>query len=256
MKHVLALLTFSCLCGCVKDSDYSFTSTYDHEISDVKVTLTSGSLPANGMSMDTVTISILSNDLNDSISITGLNLAITTTAGTFVGSTMPTLSLVPAYTYDSVSKQRVLMARAYLVSPTSLDTAAIKVTYLQAEKDTTVTFYRVYPTKLKLTPSTLWIAPFFDVEDTIYAKISGGPGSPTAGDSIMISAWDTTYKIRLGTFRVANTKSDATGQCYFVYVLGDSVINGVNYYGTVNLTGMAANGTPKEVLDTVTIYSR
>ena len=235
-KRSLYLLCSAAFGSCVKDSSYQYNNVYKDEISSLVISLSRDSIPADGSTLDTITCQILPKDSQDSLNLSSMNLTITTTAGTFTENNSQTYSLTPTYSLDSSGKRRVISVQAILQSSTKVDTAKLSFKFLSIEIDTAISFYRVYTSGMKLSAASLSIQPDFSAEDTIYVQLMRSPGTPTSGSPISLMAYDSTGLNPLGTWRVMNTKSNATGGAYFIFVLGDSTLNGRNYTGAEGST--------------------
>jgi|SRR6185312_2760119 len=251
----MTFLFFCILSGCIKDQDYNFSNIYNSELNSITFSFSADSLAADGNSTAVINITILAKDSNDSLNSGLLNLNVSTSYGIFLDNSQASINVVPTYKLDSTGSKRILTAQITLQSSVKSDTAKLKFKYLGVEKDTAIYFYKVYPEKIKLTASSLFISPDFKTEDTIFAHQSRMTGIPTLGNPVQVSAFDSGYQRKLGTFRIINNKSNSVGNAYFVYVLGDSALNFTNYFGTVNIIGSAPTNT-SPVFDTLKIYSR
>ena len=255
MKFALTFLLCFVIFGCVKDSQYTFSNTYNLESNSVKISLQSTLLAANGSAKDTITLAVLNTDLVDSVNVSALTFTITTSAGSFLENGLQTISIAPSYKLDSSGTKRILRAQVTLQSSAKVETSNLIIKYLSIQKDTSVNFYRVFPDKLTLSASSLSISPNFQTEDTIFAKLSSSKGTPSAGDNIIIKGYDSLFNKSYGIFRVSNNLSDVFGRAYFIYVLGDSTINVTNYRGKINLVASAADSSISPLTDTISIYS-
>jgi hypothetical protein len=254
MRYYAAIFLLFLLAGCIKNKDYTPLVLYDNKVNSLTMTLSVDSLPADGASKDTINLFFLKNDTNDSLNIAQLSLTVTTSAGTFVPNGLATLTLSPTYKLDS-ARNLNLTAQVILQSSTKTGPAQLRITYSSVEVDTSLYFYRVYPDNLVLTTSSLATTPDFKTTDTIYAQLSKKGGTPSQGDSIRMVAFDASFTNALGIINPTLTKSNATGLGVFTFVLGDAAINNINYTGTINLIGTAANGA-SGLKDTIKIYSR
>jgi hypothetical protein len=255
-KQFLIILSMALLlAGCIKDSDYTAAHAYQTELKSIKVQISPDSIPADGNTQAKIDILVLPDDTKDSINLAGFNFTVTTTLGTFSSNNQSTITLGPSFKLDSTGTKRQYIAEMMLVSGTKSGKAIIKIKYSNVEVDTTMRFYLSYPDRLRLSASSLSIAPDFKTEDTINVQLSSATGLPSSGSATTLSAYDSTGKKPLGLFRVANNKSNASGLCSFIFVLGDSTINGNNYRGAVNFEAAAFNGTDS-VKTNLTIYSR
>jgi len=255
MKPKAILIMSVLIAGCIKNSSYSPVTIYNDKLNDLSISFTLDSLPADGASKDTLNLIFLKGDLKDSINISALNLSVTTSAGTFVNNGMQSLSITPQYKLDTANNLE-LIAQVILQSSAKKDSARLKFTYAGVEKDSIITFYAVFPDKISLSASTLQVSPNFKTEDTVYAQLSRkGGGTPTAGAAVTLVAWDDKFTETLGIYRTSNGKSNAMGQCSFIFVLGDSTLNHTNYTGTINLVGATSNSSGP-IMDTIQIYSR
>jgi len=247
---VLSLL----LLGCIKDSPYAPYKAYTATVNDLTIGIAQDSLAANGSAKDTITLTFLKGDTQDSVPIASLNLMVTTTAGQFTENMTQSYSPTPQYQLDATGTLQ-LTTQVILQSSGKKDTAHLKITFAGVEVDTSIAFYAVYPSKLSLTSSTLQVSPNFTTEDTIYVQLGSSNGTPTAGAPVSLYAMDALFQDTLGVYRIMNNKSNASGQSFFIFVLGDATINGTLYTGTVNVIGQTSdNGTP--VRDTLQLYSR
>ncbi len=150
----------------------------------------------------------------------------------------------------------MLTATATLTSSTRPDpSVALTLKYLGVQQTQNLEFSSVDPNKIKLTVSSLSIAPNFTREDSLTVQLSSKTGLPSQGMPIGLDAYDELYQHKLGFFRVKPATADAAGTGKFIFVLGDNTINGVNYTGTVHLVAYWT-GSPTTVADTVNVFSR
>lgn len=245
------LFLMGVLSACIKARDYTAANVYNAELKSVTITITPDSIPADGSSSAKVDIHVLPGDTQDSINLPAFNFTVTTSLGTFAPGGLATVTQGPAFSLDSTTMQRQYIAHLVLNSGTKTGTAALTIKLSGVEKDTAIRFFTSYPTRMKMSVSSFYTAPDFTTEDTIFLQLSSATGIPSAGTQTTLTAYDQTYTHTLGLFRVANGKTNAAGQCSYVFVLGDSTINQVNYLGTVNFIATAANFS-----DTLQIYSR
>jgi hypothetical protein len=254
IKNLFHILLACCaMAACVKD--VSSENVYQSEMRSIQILMSPDSIPADGSSQAKIDIHVLPNDQTDSINLAGFNFTVTTSLGTFASNSQTTISLQPSYGLDSTGTKRRYNAEIMLASGTKPGKAMLKIKYSNVEVDTSIDFYTAYPNKIKLTASSLLTAPDFSQEDTIYLQLSSTTGLPSAGAVTTLTAYDTTMTRPLGLFRISNNKSNATGLCYYIFVLGDSTINRSNYLGTVNLVAAAFNGQDS-IKNTLQIYSR
>lgn len=245
------LFLMSVLSGCIKARDYTAANVYNAELKSVAITITPDSIPADGSSSVKIDIHVLPGDTQDSINLSAFNFSVTTSLGTFAPGGLATVTQGPAFSLDSATMQRQYIAHLVLTSGTKTGTAALTIKWSGVEKDTVISFYKSNPTKMKMSVSSFYAAPNFTTEDTIFLQLSSATGTPSAGTPTTLTAYDQTYTRTLGLFRVANSKTNAAGQCSYIFVLGDSTINQVNYLGTINFVATAANFS-----DTLQVYSR
>ena len=277
-RIIYLLINISVFWGCMKSSDYSASAAYKNKLGDLSMVWTVDSLPADGSSKDTLTLYFLKGDSKDSINIAQLNLTVTTSGGSWVttsqsggssggsggsgssssqsgsSSSQSSISPVPAYKQDSAGNLN-LTTQIVLQSSTKSGIVQLKFTYAGVEVDTSMDFYKVYPDKMTMNAYSLAVTPDFSDLDTIYVQLSKTTGTPSQGNTCQLFAFDSTFKNTLGIVQPPSGKSNATGLCTFTFVLGDSLVNKVNYRGTIHLIGIAANGTGS-IKDTLNIYSR
>lgn len=246
---------FFSLSGCVRDKDYEYAKIYNDVLSSVRFIYSKDSLLADGSSKNIIDITVFPNQLKDSINVSKAAVTVTTSNGIFVESNNSSISVTPTYKLDAQTNEKVLTAKITLQSSTKVDTAKLSIKYSGVEQSKNIVFYRSYPNKIELTPSTLQVSPNYTLKDTITAQLSSITGLPSQGSPVSLDVYDSVYARKLGILIVNPKQTNALGAATYVFVLGDSVTNLVNYLGTLHAVGWSHTGT-MPISDTITIFSR
>lgn len=222
MKSVFILLVATILTmGCYKEKNYNVDSKNSSNLFGVSVSKVS--IPADATSTTQITVSF-----DKSVDSLKAATIFKTTTGIFTESGSNTLTASPKYNYDSAK----LIISVKLKSPQNVDSATVSVTVGGFTKSITIQFIRAYPEMSKLTANTLVIKPKNNSEGEVQFtnKISKTTGLPSLDNIVDMFVHDTLNNT-IGSFRVYSNKSDASGATNYIYVLGDSVMNGRNYTG-------------------------
>ena len=248
-------LLISVFAGCIKDKDYEYPKVYDEIFKSLQFGYSVDSLPADGSSRCTITIKVLPDNKIDSINLAAIGLSLTASSGTFAETNSATMNVPFTYKLDTPSNTKLLSAVVNLVSSTTVGKAKITIKFGGVESAKLINFFYVYPDKVKLSVTSFLIQPDFATADTILMQLSSATGLPSKGTMLGMQVFDSLYQRQMGLFRVSADKTNAAGNGTFIYVLGDNVINNVNYRGTLHVVGFT-NGIAGRVADTIDIYSR
>ena len=216
------LLICSLLQGCYKESNYdpSKISQYDttiHLFSDYAM------IPADSVSVDRVIVELpWDADSNKS------TVLVRTDLGTFVESGNQSVTITAKQNGDSAKRIGI----ATLKSGSVVGRAHIQCVFSLLTMYLSDSFSIAYPDFLNLSASSLSVKPADSTkgEVTFTCKLYKQSGIPSQRNNVTMVVKDSSFNV-IGSFRVYNNLSDNTGTTQYTYVLGDSLLDGVNYYG-------------------------
>lgn len=217
----IALFAVLLMLGCYKEKDYNVDSKYSANL--FNMSISKPTIMADAAS--TIQLNISFDNSVDSLKAT---TTFKTTAGVFVESGSNAYTVTPKYNYDSAK----LIISIKLKSSQSVDSAIVSVTVAGFTKSIIIEFTRSYPEASKLTGVTLAVKPKNNVDGEVQFsnKISKVLGLPSLDNIVDMAVYDTLFN-PIGSFKMYSNRSDASGTTSYIYVLGDSVMNGRNYTG-------------------------
>jgi|GEM_PF-4254410 len=173
-----------------------------------------------------------------------------TNAGHFVdtGTDANTLKLSKLATLKLINGKRSRYAVARLVSEQTIKTATVTAQVLTYERPVSIKFVNAPPNTISLSSNSTKIQPNLASEVTFNVYLKRDVGIPSIGTPVSITVTGDDGKEK-GNFREKNNKSNAAGQCSFIYNIPDSYVGQLKAVAMV----LGENGAIKK--DSVFIYS-
>lgn len=201
-------------------------------------------IPADGVSKQLITLELPNKTIDVSNSV-----VFNTTKGLFDIAAKNTITVSAQNVMISGALHKI--ATVYLISSGDEGTAYVTATIKNYTQTDTINFTRAYPDQIHLNVDKLnyQAGNSTEVSITVQCRRNPGTGTPSIGQSVTLSAVDSTQK-PIGVFRNLNLLTDASGNCvnYFSLPLGST------YLGKVYLSAsVVSDATGKTISDTATI---
>jgi hypothetical protein len=208
--------------GCYHESDFSPQNVANADTG-LQVSLQPAAIPADSFSTARIVIELPYN-----ADTTKASATIRTDLGIFLESGTNSVIVTAKSNIDSSKK----IAIATLRGGTVPGTAHLGVYFYSSTQFPTVQLYNAYPRSMIMSASTLNVKPANDAtgEVSFTCKLFRDSGSVSQRNIVNMQVVDSNSQ-PLGQFRVYNDLSDNTGSTQFTFVLCDSLVNGINYYG-------------------------
>lgn len=232
--------------GCYKEKKYGQPLSPDlYNLSSEK-----DAVLADGVSTAKIIVEIPleSSDSNSKIELK-------TTNGFFVENGLKALTV----TATKVPGKMNRIAEATLRSSINVTTAKVSIKPFDVQKQVAINFINSFPEKVKLSASGFSIKPSngTDGEVSLEALITKAEGQPSVGNIIDVTGYDSTTTKTIGSFRIYNNQNNEAGKTNYVFVLGDSIANGLSkaYTGRLYLIARSLNSQNQFIRDTVKLIS-
>jgi hypothetical protein len=243
-----AFLVNMLLAGCYKDSTYNTANLSGYDTT-VHILLDYSSIPADSFSITRVLVELPYNA--DS---TKASVSFKTDLGYFVETGLQTAQITATQNIDSVKR----IAIATLHSGTLTGIAHLQVTSYTQVKMLTDTFVNAYPDYIQFSASTLALQPSNGAAGTVSftCQLFKLQGWPSQLNIVTVNVYDTSYAHTYGSFSVYDNRSNLSGNTMFTYVLGDSVVDGLNYTGILHaVSTVASDAKGDNLADTIRLVS-
>jgi hypothetical protein len=247
MRYFLTtLILLILLYSCYKESDHTADKLAVYN-STVSISLQPGTIPADSLSTSTILIT-LPWDADSAKSTVQLR----TDLGTFVENNSN--SILATARQNSDSQERIAIVTLRSGSKTGV--AHITSSIQTQTKILTDTFVNAYPDYFMFSASTL--APKASTtnagEVVFTTRLFKQAGVPSQGNVMDLVVLDSS-KNNVGLFRSKSPFSDPSGVSQFIWVLGDSTVNGVNYTGKLYAIAQTSKAMGVPLADTLILFS-
>lgn len=188
-------------------------------------------IPADGVS--TVAIyAVLPDEAQDTLA----DILFTTNAGQFTEGDASGRSATKRANLRLTDGVRSRKATVHLISSQLVQTALVTAKVLGYERPLSINFTKALAQTLRLSASTSKIQPSLGSEVILTVTLRRDKGIPSIGNVVTLSMQDSTGKNVIGNLREINDRSNAAGQCTFIYNLPES------YTGRIKLVAWADGG--------------
>lgn len=232
----LVLLT---LAGCYKETDFDLAELTPANVI-VELSSSKPSLLANNTDKAMITVR-LPDDAKE-----GVDILLKTSKGVFTSNNLAEI------TVKSTIKQRegvsVVVGEAELKNGLSDGTIHITATVAGVSLPLDILSAYNYPNGLSLTASSLALQRLSTAEVELSVQLNAEHGTVTEGHPVQLLMLNANSTDTLGSFRIREDRSDATGKCRFVYSLvPDTLYTGGLLHAIA--TSATDSGTVSTVLD-------
>jgi hypothetical protein len=247
MRYSLIAFVFvTLLYSCYKESDHAADKEASYN-STVSISLQPATIPADSFSTSRILIT-LPWDADSTKSTVQLR----TDLGAFVENNSNSILATAKQNSDSQKRIAIVALRSGSKTGVAHITASIQ-TQTQTLTDT---FVNAYPDYFMFSASTL--APKASTtsagEVVFTTRLFKQAGVPSQGNVTDLVILDSTKK-NMGLFRSKSPFSDPSGVSQFIWVLGDSTVNGVNYTGKLYAIAQISKASGVPLADTLILFS-